>query len=292
MPELPEVETIKNDLKKKVVGKKIIDFELLSPNTLKGKSLIDFKKKVVGTKILDVKRRAKLIIVRLENGYYIIFHMMMTGHLLVNSDYLNIDKKGTWKEKTGALADPFNQYIRAFFILKPKSLIAFSDLRKFGYIKLLKESEMKIIENKYGPEPLSRNFDKNYLANLFSEKKIAIKKVLMEQANIAGIGNIYADEILFLSKIHPQKITQKITAKEIEKIIVNTKKILKKAIILRGTSTSDFRDTRGEKGKYGSQLFVYRRTDLPCKICNTKIKRIVVGGRGTHFCPNCQEKND
>lgn len=292
MPELPEVETIKNDLDKKVTGKVITDFCLLSPNTLKEITLTKFKKLVIGKKILRVKRRAKTIIMKIEGEHSIIFHMMMTGHLLVIPSAEKTDKSGDWQNKKGTLKDPFNQYIRAIFTVNSNTLIAFSDIRKFGFIKILKLDEVRALEEKYGPEPLSAFFDKKYLQKKFSEKKTSVKKALMDQSLIGGIGNIYADEILFKSKIHPEKITTKITENEITDIVKNTKTILKKAIKLRGTSTSDFRDTDGKKGRYKDMLKAYGKTNTPCETCGTAIKKIVVGGRGTHYCPKCQREND
>lgn len=289
MPELPEVETIKNDLNSKVVGREIIDVKFLWPKTLKGTSLNNFIKIAIGKKVKSVKRRAKLIIIELDGDYNLVFHMKMSGHLLVEPDTKKVDKKGNWITKEDELSDSFNQYIRAIIWLSGGIIIAFSDLRKFGYVKLLNDDELSIILKEYGPEPFSKEFNENYLENLFSKKKMAIKEVLMNQKNIAGIGNIYADEILFVSNIHPKRPANKINNKEIKNIMKNTKTILARSIKLRGTSTSDFRDTDGKKGGFESKLKVYRRNDEPCYNCNTNIKRIVVGGRGTHYCPRCQK---
>lgn len=296
MPELPEVETIRSDLAKKIVGRKITDFLLLSPKTLKNIDEADFKKLIIGSQIRKVKRRAKIIILDLNNDNNLIFHMKMTGHLLLEPSRFKVKKDGTWSIKEKELKDPFNQYIRAIFWLDNDIIMAFSDLRKFGYIKLIKDELIEDLLGDYGPEPFSKGFNHKYLKDLSSKRKISIKKLLMDQSLIAGIGNIYADEILFASKIHPEKAANKITDKEIGLIIENTKIILTKAIKMRGTSSSDYRDTSGKKGNYEKELLVYRRSNQPCRICQSKIERIVVGGRGTHFCPNCQKeksnKND
>ena len=169
-------------------------------------------------------------------------------------------------------------------------MLAFSDLRKFAYVKLLTKVELeKALEN-YGPEPFDNIFSVQYLSELFAKKNVAIKKVIMDQNNIAGIGNIYADEILWKSHIHPLTKAAKLSEAEIVEFRKNTIKILNESIKLRGTSTSDFRDTSGKKGGFGNVLNVYRRTDLPCPRDGAPINRIVVGGRGTHFCSLCQKE--
>lgn len=292
MPELPEVETIRGDLEKKIIGKKITDFKLLWPKTLRDVGLITFKKRVIGQEIVSVKRRAKIIFVKLENDDNIIFHMKMTGHLLIGPSELKVDDNGKWLERKGSLNDPYNQYIRAIFWLDDGNIVAFSDLRKFGYIKFLASDKLGEILDDYGPEPFSDKFNSGYLFERFNNKSIAIKKALLDQTIIAGIGNIYADEILFTSKIHPETPAKSLTINDLEKIIENTQVILNDSIKLRGTSSSDYRDTDGKKGEFEKMLKVYRRTGQECVSCSSNIKRITVGGRGTHFCPKCQVKND
>lgn len=292
MPELPEVETIRSDLEKKIIGKTITDFKLLWPKTLRETELATFIKKVIGQKVVSVNRRAKIIIAQLESGDNIIFHMKMTGHLLIEPSGIKVDENGKWLEKEGSLNDPYNQYIRAIFWLDDGNIIAFSDLRKFGYIKLLATDKLEAALDSYGPEPFSNQFNSNYLLARFKNKSIAIKKALLDQTIIAGIGNIYADEILFMSKIHPETPAKSLTINELGKIIENTQVILDASIKLRGTSSSDYRDTDGKKGEFEKMLKVYRRTGQKCVGCKSNIKRITVGGRGTHFCPKCQVKND
>ncbi|MBW6432075.1 DNA-formamidopyrimidine glycosylase, partial [Patescibacteria group bacterium] len=164
------------------------------------------------------------------------------------------------------------------------------DLRKFGYIKLITKENLGEVFHNYGPEPFSNNFNSAYLIKIFKNKSIAIKKALLDQKIIAGIGNIYADEILYTSKIHPETPAKSLTIKEINAIVKNTRIILRASIELRGTSSSDYRDTDGNKGKYEKMLKVYRRTNQKCASCGGEITRIKVGGRGTHFCPKCQVK--
>lgn len=288
MPELPEVETIRTDLEKNIIGKKITDVDFLWEGTLKEMSVTDFKKIVIGKKFVATGRRAKNIYTELEGGVYLLFHMKMTGHLIYTDNCWKVDEKGKWirhEQKESPMYDPLNQYIRVIFSLSGDKILAFSDLRKFGYLKLLDKEGLKFALSNYGPEPLGKDFTFEYLKDLLSRKSLAIKKVLMDQSLIAGIGNIYADEILFKAKIHPLTSANKFNPSETKKLYDSIKDILTKAIKLRGTSTSDFRDTEGKKGRFGETLSVYRRTGLPCPNDGTPIERIVVGGRGTHFCP-------
>lgn len=292
MPELPEVETIKRDLESVLVGKKITDVIFLWPGILKEIGSAEFKKNVIGSKIIAVERRAKNLNIRISNNQNLLFHMKMTGHLIFTDDNHKIDKNGRWVSngnEKNAFADPQNQFIRAIFYLNNRKILAFSDLRKFAYIKLLSNKEIKKSFSEYGPEPFSKEFNIDYLKSIFSKKNVAIKKILMDQKNIAGIGNIYADEILWKSKIHPLKKGLDLTLKEITLIHQNTKDILTEAIKSRGTSTSDFRDISGEKGTFDKKLNAYRQTGKPCPRDKTPIERISVGGRGTHFCPTCQK---
>jgi formamidopyrimidine-DNA glycosylase len=291
MPELPEVETIKSDLQKNVVGKVITDVNFLWEGILKDMSAADFKKIIIGKKIIAVSRRAKNIYIEVENGIYLLFHMKMTGHLIFTDDCWQVDEKGKWihqGKKESPMYDPLNQYIRMIFSLDGGKILAFSDLRKFAYVKVLDRGGLDSFLTQYGPEPLLDDFTVEYLTKKFCKKGTAIKKVIMDQSVIAGIGNIYADEILWASKIHPLTPANLLTDAEITELHKNIRKILTKAVKLRGTSTSDFRDTEGKKGEFGQMLNVYRRTGLPCPNDGTPIKRIVVGGRGTHFCPTEQ----
>jgi len=291
MPELPEVETIVSDLKQNLIGHKIIKVDLLWPGIVKELNASDFNKIVMGKKIVGVVRRAKNINIQLSDGINLLMHMKMTGHLIYTTDDWKVDANGRWiagVHKDSPLNDPLNQSIRALFHLDKGKIIAFSDIRKFAYIKVLDNKSLKTFFDSYGPEPLSDSFTEEYLHKIFSTKNTAIKKVIMDQKNIAGIGNIYADEILFKAKIHPLTPAKNLNSNNIKDFRNATIQILKEAIKMRGTSTSDFRDLEGKKGQFGNVLNVYRRTGLPCTVDGTPIKRIVVGGRGTHFCPKCQ----
>ncbi len=292
MPELPEVETIKNDLEKKIIGKKIISVFPLWEEIVKDMPFDAFVKQVEGKEITAVERRAKNLIIKLSGGLNLLIHLKMTGHIIITSDKDKVSDNGKW-EKSGnklLLTDRMNQFIRIIFYLSDGKMMAMSDLRKFAYIKLVDDKELTDFLSQYGPEPFSREFTPEKLAEIFGAKKVAIKKVLMDQKMIAGIGNIYADEILWASRVHPLTPANKLSAKDIEEIHKNTRKILKESLVRRGTSTSDFRDTAGKAGTFGDVRNVYRMTDLPCSRCGSPIRRMVVGGRGTHFCSACQKE--
>lgn len=288
MPELPEVETIGRDLESEIVGLKFTEVKFIWPGSLKGVSADEFRRLALGQEIIRVERRAKNLAIRLNNHYSLLMHMKMTGHLLLEPGSKTVNNTGEWVDSDGVLRDPLNQYIRVIFWLNNGKIMAFSDLRKFGYIKLTSDAELKNVWEEYGPEPFSNDYNTDYLMRVFGSKRQAIKKVIMDQTVIAGIGNIYADEILWETRIHPLTPANQIDRNNIDAIVAATRKILTKAIELRGTSSSDYRDTKGEKGKFEAELNVYRRTGLPCPRCGTPIERISVGGRGTHFCPREQ----
>lgn len=295
MPELPEVETIRRDLIKNVGGRRITGVNFLWSGILKGISPDKFTGLISGRVIKDVQRRAKNLAIILDDGNALLFHMKMTGHLIVTGNDWEVDSQGRWisKDKNQSpLKDPLNQYIRVIFSLDNGKILAFSDLRKFAYVKYLDQGELVKVFEEYGPEPLTDEFSAEYLITIFAKKKLPIKKVLMDQTLIAGIGNIYADEILYDSKIHPFTKASSLTETEIRQIYKSTREILSKAVELRGTSTSDFRDTEGKKGRYGDVLKVYRRNGKPCFKDGVEIERITVGGRGTHYCPKEQVVKD
>ena len=170
-------------------------------------------------------------------------------------------------------------------------MMGLSDLRKFAKVLIADEKDFKNLEDvkNIGPDPLKPSFQFNQFVGLIRKKKGVIKKILMDQNVISGIGNIYADDILFAAKIHPLKKVEKLNDKELKSIFEAIKKILKKAIKLRGTSTSDYRDTAGKEGKYTEARLVYQREGEKCLRGNGIIKRIKIGGRSAHFCPVCQK---
>jgi len=290
MPELPEVETITKDLNQKVLNRTFIDVWTDTKKIIKKpKSFKDFKREIKGKKIKKIWRRGKNIIFELSKNYSLLIHQKLTGHLL----YGKWNKKnGMWEpESNNFLKDKINTYLHLVFFLDNKKMLALSDLRKFAKVELWETEDLKKSKqlNELGPEPLEKGFTFFKFKEILKNKKGKIKQLLMDQKIIAGIGNIYSDEILWRSKIHPLKDVSKLNEEELEKIYQNIKKVLKKAIQLRGESFSDFRDLEGKKGFFDKERKVYQREGENCFQCQTKIRRIKMGGRSAYFCPFCQK---
>ncbi len=288
MPELPEVETTVNELKKRVVGFKIIGVWLGAPKLLKNYSFNDFKKNIKNAKIKDIFRKGKNIIFELDKNRAFLIHQKMTGHLL----YGKWEKKdNSWVTiKKGPLSDPMNRFIHLVFYLNNGYMIALSDLRKFA--KIIFNSKEKILNlpeiKELGPDALKVSFE-NFKKQIQKKKNLPIKKVLMDQKVISGIGNIYSDEILFASKINPFRMAKDLSEKDFQNIFKNSKIILKKAISLKGESISDYRAPDGSKGNFDKIRRVYRRGGKKCKRCGGTIERKKIGQRSAHFCPKCQK---
>ncbi len=293
MPELPEVQTIVDDLNKKIIGRKIIGVWSDWSKLVKKPSFLVFKKIIEGKKILSVSRRAKNILIYLSDDLLLLIHQKMTGHLLVGK--WNVEKRQGEEvvvpiEPESVVSDPYNRFIHVIFYLDNGQMAALSDMRKFAKIILgskkgIQESnDLKML----GLEPLDKKFNYEKFASLLKNDKRKIKQVLMDQKIISGIGNIYSDEILWSAKINPFKPADKILDKKLKDLFKAIKNILTKAIKLRGISVSDFRDTAGKKGYYGDKRSVYRREGEKCPRCGEIIVRKKIGGRSAHYCPKCQ----
>src|SRR3990167_1136870 len=289
MPELPEVETIVRELRKKIIGLKITDVWVDCPKTVKQAGGIDnFRKQVKNKKILSVRRRAKYIIMDIEGKKTIFIHQKISGHLLYGKWQLVNDKWQSMIE--GPLKnDRQNGYIRFMLMLNNGYQLALSDLRRFGKVILVDDDKVKDLKeiSGLGPEPLEINFSQ--FKQLFDKKKGRLKQVLMDQAFIAGIGNIYADEILWASGIHPLSRTENLNKEDLGKIFNFTVRILKKAIKYKGSSIDDYRILSGEKGRFQNIRNAYQLTGKKCKKKDGGIiQRLKLGGRSAHFCPKHQ----
>ncbi len=290
MPELPEVQTIVNYLKPKLIGLKIVDVWADREKPLRqAGGLKKFLKQVKNKKILKVWRRAKFIVMDVEGPKSIFIHQKISGHLLYGKWNL---ESGVWKAtKPGPLRDdPHNKYLRIIFFLNNGYQLALSDLRRFGKILLVDDQSIKNLKElkKLGPEPLETNY--NEFKKLFAKKKGRLKPVLMDPYFIAGIGNIYSDEILWDAGYHPLARVEKLKEKDLKKIFASTGKILKKAIEYKGDSMDDYRLPSGEKGRYQNIQKAYQQTGKKClKNDNGIIQRIKIGGRSAHFCPKHQK---
>ncbi len=272
MPELPEIETIVRDLSPKIRGLTIESFKLLFPPLLKNEDLC-LLHKIRGKRIIDLSRMGKMILVNCQDDLSLLFHLKMTGRLILCSRTAPLDK-------------------HTHFLLRfksQKSELRFRDIRKFGFLRCLRTSEAYLIKELrlLGPEPLeidSSSFDK-----LFRGRKARIKGLLLDQRFIAGIGNIYADEILFRALIHPSTSVSQLDSRQRKRLWKATRVVLNKAIKSRGTSIQSYADSQGRRGSFQNFLLVYGREGLSCRVCGERIKRFRLSGRSTFFCPCCQE---
>ena len=286
MPELPEVQTIIDDLNKKIKGDTITGFWSDWKKSVRMPA-DKFEKEIKGKKILSASRIGKNIFINLSGRKTIYIHLKMTGHLLVKP------KAKSLKSKVGEdyFSDKVNQYIHHIFYLKSGRTLEFSDVRKFGKIILAdtdKIGDVKEIKS-LGVDAMRKEFTLEKLDEILDKKKTMIKMTLMDQSKLAGVGNIYASEILFEAGILPTRSADKVSREERKKLYRAIKKTLEKAIKLRGTSDSDYRDTAGAPGEFQKVLKVYRRAGKKCPKCGTIIERIKLGQRGTFFCPVCQK---
>ena len=305
MPELPEVETIRLGLQKVIIGKKITKFES------RDSKVVQFAEKdIVGAKIEAIERRAKMLAFNLSNKKSILIHLKMTGQLIWEEDpgtnEFQLKKikspstplRAATQRVAGGHPSPDwvaklpNAYTRAVFHFDDDSVLFFNDLRRFGYMKLYDTSELNnISELKHlGPEPFSKDFDVEYLirrADKIPNRKI--KQFITDQEIISGVGNIYVDEALFYAGVLPVRPVKEISLSEWKKIRDSIIKSLKMGLQFGGSSEDTYVDAFGNQGTMNQHTMVYRKTGQPCQVCGTKIERISLGGRGTHFCPTCQK---
>lgn len=265
MPELPEVETIRRELTAKLIGKKIIAVTVNKPNVIKEPSPSRFKKQIVNQTIKKIIRRAKLLIIEFRSGKFLVVHLRISGWLL----YGECEPRA-----------------RVSFKLSGGKCLNYMDQRLLGELRLRKSYEdLKFIKT-LGPEP-----DEMGLAAfkaVLKKKKTKIKALLLDQTVIAGIGNIYAQEALFMAKIDPRRQADSLREKEFKTLHLKIKSVLKTAIKYRGSSVDSYRDLSGECGGMEKRLKVYARKGKPCSSCGRPLKKIALAGRGTCFCPHCQ----
>lgn len=273
MPELPEVETVKNTLKGMVVGKKITGIKVNYDNIIEYPSSLEFAKNIVNQTILDVTRYGKWLIFVL-NDYYLLSHLRMEGKYFFRD-----------------FNDPVSKHEHIIFILNNEIELRYHDVRKFGKMLLIEKDKI----TKIGPlidlgyEPWDIKLNAVYLRDKYKNRKLPIKTVLLDQEIIVGIGNIYADEILFLSKINPLKKACMLNSYELENIIKYTRIIMDKAIKDGGSTIKNYTSVNGVHGLFQQSLNVHTREGKPCYVCNSPILKIRVGGRGTYYCSNCQK---
>lgn len=272
MPELPEVETVKNTLKKLVLNKKINEVKVLYPNMIEFPSVEEFIKELQGKTILDIKRRGKWLLFEFDNKY-LISHLRMEGKYFIHEH-----------------SEPIGKHDHVIFSFTDNEL-RYQDTRKFGRMYLIDKDKLE--DSKpicaLGLEPWDKALTKEYLKGKYKHKKLPIKTVLLDQSIITGIGNIYADEILFLSKLDPLKPCYELNDTNLEDIIKYTREVLEHAIKLGGTTIKSYESAKGVHGLFQNELLVHSNAGELCKSCGTEIIKIRVGGRGTYYCPTCQK---
>ncbi|PXV67925.1 bifunctional DNA-formamidopyrimidine glycosylase/DNA-(apurinic or apyrimidinic site) lyase [Halanaerobium congolense] len=276
MPELPEVETVVKGLRPLIKDRIVTAVEIREKNMIAypENNIDEFKESLIGSKIEAINRRGKYIIIELNNEKNMVIHLRMTGKLLVKEVEEFRDK-----------------HTHVIFSLNDGQEIRFNNIRKFGRVYLIDKNHPEQAGglSDLGPEPLSEDLTLTDFKKLFKNRRALMKSLLLNQHFVAGIGNIYADEILFLSGVRPDRTADTLTEDEKEKIYHNMRHILKKGIIYGGTSFSDYVNAFGEKGSFQEELKVHQREGEECYSCGTKINKIKVSGRSTYFCPKCQK---
>lgn len=274
MPELPEVETVAADLRDQLVGRRFAGAEIVWPRTLAQPDAASLAERLAGREVVHVGRRGKYLLIALDSGAMLIIHLRMTGQLAVVPD-------------GGALLA--DRHLRARFRLVDGAQLVFTDMRKFGRIWLV--DDVQEVVGKLGPEPLDWTFTPEVLAGRLRGRRTAMKALLLDQTVVAGVGNIYADEALFLAGIHPLRPGASLTDAEVARLRDAIRQVLNESIDKRGTLLRDYRTPYGVDGAYRSELRVYGQPGKPCPRCGTPVERIRVTQRSTHFCPACQKRN-
>ncbi|MDD2203490.1 MAG: DNA-formamidopyrimidine glycosylase [Bacilli bacterium] len=273
MPELPEVETVKEKLKPRLINKQIIDVSVYWPNVIANIPVAEFENNLKNQVFIDIKRRGKWLVFELTD-YHLLVHLRMEG-------------KFFFKSRT----DEKNKHEHVIFRFEDIEL-RFHDVRKFGKMYLLGKDDLSTAKplSELGLEPDDDNLTVDYLKDKYKRKNLSIKEALLDQRIITGIGNIYADEILFLSKINPYRKAKDLNSRELKSIIDNTRSVLKQAIIKGGTTIRSYVSLDNKKGEFQNYLLVHGKANLPCSVCGTPIIKEFIGGRGTYYCATCQNK--
>ena len=286
MPELPEVETICRDLREKILGLDIKDV-LITPKARLNKSPNSFAELLSGGSFADISRIGKLMIFHINDSDDIMLvHLKMTGQLVHQKGGIVVAGGHSDIEFSMDLPDRFT---RLTFVFLDNSKLFFNDLRRFGYLKVIKKKELQRIKEKFGIEPLTEEFTLDNFKKALGKRKTSIKAVLLNQQLIAGIGNIYADEACFLAGIKPGRKVGSLKASKVKNLHDSIEKVIKKAVETRGTTFNNYVDANGNQGGFLKYLKVYQRDGEPCFVCGNILQRVKVAGRGTVFCENCQK---
>jgi formamidopyrimidine-DNA glycosylase len=277
MPELPEVESLRRILARSAVGRTVVAAQVKQAR-LRRTIAPDFAAAITGHTIERIGRRAKYLMIELSGGYLMMVHLGMSGSLTHRRDDFD-----------GASFDPRHDHVE--FVFDDGSRLVYNDPRRFGLIRLVARAEVETIAElkDLGPEPFAKEFNGEYLWRVSRGRSAAIKNLLMDQRVVAGVGNIYASEILFRARVRPARRAGRATRAELDRIARITADVLREAIGSRGTTFRSYRDSRGQPGRFASKLRVYDREGQPCVECATPIRAAVIGQRSSFFCPHCQK---
>ena len=287
MPELPEIEIVKQSLQSRVINKKI-KYILIKNRNLRYKIEKNFENLLSNKKIVKISRKAKYLILHISNMKYLVIHCGMSGTFHIFKKRKKIKRTNLSFYNQNNLIEKHNHII--FFF--SNFLLIYNDPRRFGFIKLINSKiELDSYLSKMGPEPYDCKFTFNYLKNKFYKKKINIKNFLINQKYISGLGNIYASEILYYSKINPNRLVKNLSDNDVRKLKKNTIYVLDKAIAKGGSTIRDFKNIKGNKGSYQEEFKVYDREGKKCSSqnCKEKIIRILISNRSTYLCKKCQK---
>jgi len=286
MPELPEVETVRRGLAKLVVGREIVDVEFDWPKGFPN-SKQDVNRYLIGSKIADIKRRGKGLMMELDSDYTLVVHLKMTGQLV----YRGEKDFGAGHPTDSLVAELPDRSTRVTITFAGGNQLFFNDQRKFGWMRLMPTIEVPELDffKKLGPEPLSSDFkSKDFVKRFERRSNTSIKAALLDQTVVAGIGNIYADESLYASKIHPETKVKNVSTKKLNDLYHVIREILTISIESGGSTDRNYVDAEGRRGSYLEFAQVFRREGKKCLRDGTSIEKIRVAGRGTHVCPKCQ----
>ncbi|WP_092486300.1 bifunctional DNA-formamidopyrimidine glycosylase/DNA-(apurinic or apyrimidinic site) lyase [Desulfoscipio geothermicus] len=275
MPELPEVETVKKTLEKKLVGLTITGVEIFMPKIIRDPAPDKFAMEVTGNKISRLGRRGKYLLIHLTGEKVLIIHLRMTGRLVYSEP-----------------VDPLPRHTHVVFRLSNDRELRFIDMRQFGRVQLSTVRYLGQVKGlkDLGPEPLGEEFSRDFLRRELKRKRVRIKSLLLDQTFLAGLGNIYADEALHRARINPKRMACTLTPREIANLYRSIVEVLQEGIENRGTSIRDYVDGDGRTGSYQALLRAYNREGQKCLYCGTPIARLKVGGRSSYFCPACQKE--
>jgi formamidopyrimidine-DNA glycosylase len=287
MPELPEVETLKLGLKKYLVGHKIEDIEILVPKIFQGNV-----QDIIGSRVIDIKRVGKGLIIELNNDFDLVVHLKMTGQLIYRGSETS---SVVISQKAGGTVPGKHSHI--IFTLDKNAKLYFNDLRRFGYIKVIKKTDVQELPffKEMGPEPFlkpdfgQKTLNLNAFQSILEKSGLAVKVLLIDQKKIGGIGNIYANEALFKAGIDPKRRAKEVSKSEGEKLYKAIFEVINKGLKYGGSSDENFVNVLGQDGEYQQHFLAYGQERKKCSICGSTIKKIQLGGRGTYFCPKHQK---